>query len=45
MIQLAQTMCGRIRDELGVLSIPEVLEVSEVIHEGFILKVFALSED
>ena len=38
-------MWWEIRNEFGVISLTEVLEVIEVIHECFILKELALSED
>jgi hypothetical protein len=34
-----------VHDELGVLPIPEILEIVEVVHERFILKELTLSED
>jgi hypothetical protein len=34
-----------VRDELGILSLAKVFEIFEVVHKGFIFKIFALSED
>jgi hypothetical protein len=34
-----------VHDELGVLPIPEILEILEVVHEPFILKELAFSEN
>jgi hypothetical protein len=36
---------GDIHDELGVLPIPKILEIFEVVHECFILEELALSQN
>jgi hypothetical protein len=36
---------GDVHDELGVLPIPKILQVLEVVHERFIVEILTLSQD